>query len=381
MADEAAMRYQPETISHPGEVLLDYLESNGWSQRDLARRSGLTPKTISEICNGKAPITPPTALAFEKVFGRPAHLWLNLQRQYDESAARRRVSAKLPFWESWAKRFPFEQMKRCKLIEPEGDNAADSLLKFFGVSSPDSWESVWNASNVAYRQTRKFHTTIEAISAWTRAAELQAAEIETNDFDDKRLVSVLDDLRGHTRVPVNEAGPAVEALCDTAGVAVVWVPELTKTGISGCARWLSDRKAMVALTLRYKTDDQIWFTFFHEIAHILLHRKQHSFILDNAETDLSDAIVDPQMQRNEEEANRFAADTLIPPQTLVEFIRGGSFTSDSINQFADSLSIAPGIVVGRLQREKLLAPHQGNRLKRRFEWNFDREESGESRSR
>src|SRR5678815_810259 len=72
--------YTPQEIPHPGEVIANYLEEHGWAQRELARRTGLTPKTISEICNGKAPITPPTALALERAFQRPAHFWLNLQR-------------------------------------------------------------------------------------------------------------------------------------------------------------------------------------------------------------------------------------------------------------------------------------------------------------
>jgi addiction module HigA family antidote len=377
MDSDARREYEPATVLHPGETVAEYLEFNGWSQRDLARRAGLTPKTISEICAGKAPISPTTALAFEKVFRRPAHLWLNLQRQYDEAEARRRVFAKLSHWETWAKRFPFHEMIKRKLIEPGEEQRVDALLRFFGVSSPDSWQSVWQATNVAYRQTRKFQTTPEAISAWTRAAELQAADIETQDFDEKRLRNLVKDLRPFTREHIKEAGPEIESLCARVGVAVAWVPELTHTGISGCARWLTERKALIALTLRYKFDDQIWFTFFHEIAHILLHRKRHSFIVDNAEKDLSDSTVDPQMQRDEEEANRFAADTLIPPDALVQFIRGGTFTSDAICQFADTLAIAPGIVVGRLQREGVLRHSQGNALKRTYDWNFGVDQTSE----
>lgn len=378
MADEMDIqRYQPDTFTHPGETVVDYLETNGWSQRDLARRAGLTPKTISEICNAKAPITPPTALAFEKVFGRPAHLWLNLQRQYDEAQARQRVAAKHPAWESWARRFPFEEMKRCKLLEHRGEHRIDALLTFFGVSSPETWESVWKAANVAYRQTRQFHTTAEAISAWTRAAELQASDIATRDFDEVRARDLVGDLRSLTRDPIDQAAPAIESLCADAGIAVVWVPELTRTGISGCARWLSERKALIALTLRYKTDDQIWFTFFHELGHILLHRRRREFIIDNAATDLADSTVDPQMQREEEEASRFAADALIPPEDLFEFMRVGVFTSEVINQFADRLNIAPGIVVGRLQRDGVLRHQQGNALKRKYAWNLNREGTDE----
>src|SRR5436853_4794980 len=89
-SDQQRITFEPKAVPHPGKTVVEYLDFHGWSQRDLARRTGLTPKTISEICNSKSPITPTTALAFEKAFQRPAHLWLNLQRQFDEVEARRR---------------------------------------------------------------------------------------------------------------------------------------------------------------------------------------------------------------------------------------------------------------------------------------------------
>ncbi len=74
------------------------------------------------------------------------------------------------------------------------------------------------------------------------------------------------------------------------------------------------------------------------------------------------------MQKDEEEANRFAADTLIPPDALSSFIKPGTFSNEAILRFAMELDIGPGIVIGRLQREGLLAYHQGNALKRKFNW-------------
>jgi len=53
-SDQQATLIQPTAVPHPGEILVDYLEFHAWAQRDLARRTGLTPKTISEICNGKS---------------------------------------------------------------------------------------------------------------------------------------------------------------------------------------------------------------------------------------------------------------------------------------------------------------------------------------
>lgn len=370
MDNDTRQAYEPTTVAHPGEAVVEYIEFNGWSQRDLARRTGLTPKTISEICNGKAPITPTTSLALEKVFQRPARFWLSLQQHFDEAEARHRAAAKMDEWKEWVGKFPLAEMKRYGWLEIEGtkQSKVDALLSFFGVSSPDSWKSVWQANNVAYRQTRKFRASDEAISAWVRATELITAslEIEVKEFDEELLRSSLDEMRHQTRKRPEKGIPEIQALCAAAGVAVVWVPELPHMGVSGCARWLSDKKALIALTLRYKWDDQVWFTFFHEIAHILLHKKELGFVLDNAAEDLMDRVVDPQMQRKEEEANRFAADTLIPPDSLFRFIQNGDFSNRSLHTISEELSIGPGIIVGRLQREGLLKHHEGNALKQRF---------------
>ena len=72
---QTSIPFTPAVV-HPGEIVSEYIEFHGWTQRDLARRTGLTPKTISEILNGKAPVMPATALALEKVLRRPAHFWL-----------------------------------------------------------------------------------------------------------------------------------------------------------------------------------------------------------------------------------------------------------------------------------------------------------------
>jgi len=368
-SDQQASVLQAAAIPHPGEVVADYLEFQGWAQRDLARRTGLTPKTISEICNGKAPITATTALALEKVLQRPAHFWLNLQREFDEAEARNYALAKSNQWVEWARKFPLKEMQKLRFLDA-GKSEVDTLLNFLGVSSPDSWNAVWCASDVAYRQTRKFTTSVESISAWVRETEIIAAELHTTNFNEQVLRSSITELRHLTRTRADEVMEPIQKICAAAGVAVVWVPELPHCGISGCARWLSDKKALIGLTLRYKTDDQMWFTFFHELGHVLLHRKKRSFVLDNAAGDMSDQVIDPEMQQYENEANQFAGDTLIPPIALGEFLKKKNFSSESILDFAEAIGIGPGIVVGRLQHERLLARHQGNGLKQKLNWQF-----------
>jgi hypothetical protein len=203
-----------------------------------------------------------------------------------------------------------------------------------------------------------------------RETELVAEQIDTAPFDEARLRSSIGELRRLTREKADYILDPVQSICAGFGIAVVLVPELPHCGISGSAQWLSDKKALIGLTLRYKTDDQFWFTFFHELAHILLHRKKRAFIVDNAADDLSDRVIDPEMQGYEAEANQFAADALIPPAAFSEFLRTRDTTNDAIHNFAEAIGVGPGIVVGRLQHEGILKAFQGNTLKQRLNWHF-----------
>ncbi len=288
--------------------------------------------------------------------------------------------AKAWTWAAWADSFPIKEMMRLKFSLPTADSAAEAVLRFFGVSSPDAWQASWGDFSVQYRQTQKFDIHKLALAAWVREAELIAEQIPLEEFDETKLRASLDELRGLTAGDVQQGLDRAQAICASFGVALVLVPELPGTRISGCARWLDDKHAMVGLTLRYKWADQLWFTFFHELAHILLHRTRRIFVVDNAADHMGDNIVDPDMADDEEEADRFAADTLIPPDALAEFLRhtAKGLTNEQYNAavkgLAKSLGIHPGIVIGRLQHDKVLERWQGNKLKEPLKWGFATEE-------
>ncbi len=76
---------EPTCFPHPGEIVTEYLEFHGWSHNDLANRLGLKRNEVHKICSGRASIGPDTALRLERVFQRPAHLWLSLQKQFDST--------------------------------------------------------------------------------------------------------------------------------------------------------------------------------------------------------------------------------------------------------------------------------------------------------
>ena len=63
-------------------TILDFLDSFGWTQNDLADVTGFSLKSINQLINNKQGITTETAITLEKVFGSPAEFWLNVDAKY-----------------------------------------------------------------------------------------------------------------------------------------------------------------------------------------------------------------------------------------------------------------------------------------------------------
>jgi len=209
---------------------------------------------------------------------------------------------------------------------------------------------------VTYRRSSVFTTSFKSIASWLRIGELEAADIDTHPFDKASLRRSLDKIRDLTSLDPSEFEPRMKQLCCEAGVALVFVPELPGTRISGATRWLSPEKALIIQSLRYRKDDHFWFTFFHEAAHILLHGK-HAIFIDEEAKDVSD---------EEARADAFAANHLIPRARYNKFVRIRPISRTKVVSFAKELGIAPGVVVGRLQHDEVVPFSWFHDLKRTF---------------
>ena len=77
---------------HPGKVLKElYLAPLDLTITKAAQGLGVTRKTISDIVNERAGISPEMALRLAKAFGGSAQSWLSMQRNYDLTRAQVRV--------------------------------------------------------------------------------------------------------------------------------------------------------------------------------------------------------------------------------------------------------------------------------------------------
>lgn len=355
MATSSPSGWQPDWVVPPGEILLEALQDRDMTQSELAQRLGRPLKTVNEIIRGKAAITAETAIQLERALGISASFWTNLETQYRDALARQHALAELETQASWVDRFPVADLIRYRLIERGPTKAATlaNLLSWLGLSSPDAFDRLTGAA--AYRASPAFTASPEAVTSWLRWGETQAATIKALPFDAQRFRESLDEIRPMTRKePFAQVFVRVQALCAQAGVVVVLTPELKGTHLSGAARWIGSR-ALIQLSLRHKSDDQFWFTFFHEAGHTLSGRRHRDFV-DSADDDTSDA--------DEESANQFARDVLLPPDDYRRFVAVGDFGVTAVRTFAEQQAIAPGIVAGRLERDRHVGPAQLRRLKK-----------------
>ena len=78
---------------HPGEsVRFDCIEATNLTVSEAAQHMQVSEQQLSDICQGRAPITAEVAIRLDMAFGGTAETWLALQSAYDLAQARRQAN-------------------------------------------------------------------------------------------------------------------------------------------------------------------------------------------------------------------------------------------------------------------------------------------------
>ncbi|MXI87037.1 helix-turn-helix domain-containing protein [Sphaerochaeta halotolerans] len=329
-------QFTPDYAVAPGETLAEVLENLSMTQKECAKRCGLTEQSIIRIIKGSQPITYETADRLEMVTGVPSRMWNNLELQYQEQ--RRKIKQKEAYEQSihWLNGIPTKELIAQGVLDSSASKAdmVGETLRFYGVASVDAWEDVWMDPKVAARRSACFETNIGAASAWIRLGELQAQDIVCAPFNVDCFRTALEEIR---KLTISEPAlflPKMKELCAACGVAFVMVKEMKKVPWNGASKWLSPSKAMILVSLRGRAEDLFWFSFFHEAYHILHGEKKRLYIAEERSTD-----------KQEQEADRFAANILIPEaynKTISQIV-----SKEDVLAIAKQLGVSSGIVAGR----------------------------------
>jgi HTH-type transcriptional regulator / antitoxin HigA len=333
---------------HPGEMLQEKIEELEMSIKELALRTDKPEKSIIEVLQGQASITPDLAVRLENVLTIPAQYWLRLQRVYDEYLVRKHRTKELEGSEDWAKMFPVKDMVAKGMIEPSADSltSIQTLLSFFKINSPNAWSNFYLESKLptSFRISLSHTAQPHAISAWLRAGEIQAEKQIVQPFDKKELRRRLPELKAILIKAEPSFFADMQAVCAQSGVNLVFTPSLKGSPANGVTRWIND-KPLIQLSDRYQRYDGLWFTFFHEIGHVLLHGKKEVFL------EFEKGKYQGQDDIKEAEANDFAARTLLSLAHENELLSQKQIKVSDIDRFALKFGTHPSIIVGRLHHK------------------------------
>jgi len=345
----------------PGEYLEEVLEDMGLNQAELARRMGRPAQAVNEIIKGEKAITPETSIQLEKVLGVPAYIWSNLESEYRLIIASQVESENAKKEETLLANFPYLELSKLKLVEKTRNplTKVQSLRRFFGVSSLFNLKGVKEFSP-AFRQSTNNEINHEALASWLRAGVVISNHIECDTYCRDTLLSRIPDIRLLTlKNDPSKFFPELKLILQQCGIALVMIPHFKKTYTTGATFWVKKSKGVIMMSLRGGWADIFWFSLFHELGHILLHDKRHTFLENGSHSS--------EWEKQETEADRFSQITLIPEKEFNEFKLVGDFSHPSICSFSKNISIAPGIIRGRLQHEKLVS-YKSHVGRIRYKW-------------
>jgi HTH-type transcriptional regulator / antitoxin HigA len=352
----SSQEFHPDWTSAPGDTIGDILGERGLSLSEFAERLGRTPQDATDLLEGRATITIGTARRLEQVLGGSVEFWMSRDFQYRQDVARLHEADM-----EWLAELPVGDMIKFGWLRPmpHPSEETEACLRFFGVPSVQAWRQTYADLQrmVVFRKSSAFDSRPAAVAAWLRQGEIEGGATKCGQWDQRLFREALSDVRPLTRERNPRTFiPKLQQLCAAAGVAVVVVRTPNGCRASGATRFLSPDKAVLLLSFRYLSDDQFWFSFFHEAGHLVLHGDR--LFLEGAGTPATS---------EEREANDFAAHALVPTD-FEQALLGLPLDGRAAIKFARKIGVSPGIVVGQLQHHGKITYRQLNNLKRRFEW-------------
>lgn len=335
-------------IIHPGETLKEVLDDREITQRELALRTNVTEPHVSAIIKGRKALSVSFAKKLEYALSIDASFWINLQANYekeladyeeynhisgDELAILSRLKDVIAY------------MKSRKLIDPqaEGSMLVIELRKLLQISDLTRIPEI--SQSGAYRLSSSYNVDTFVLFTWLRVADLVAnAQDEKPSLNVNHLKKILPYLRSLTSYDTRTIHKELRASLADCGIRFAVVMHVTGAPVQGVIKRNGDGTISLIMTLRRKFADIFWFTFFHEIGH-LLHNDIKHLLIDY------EGVLDEMEAR----ADRFAADLLLPLSSYDSFVEEADFSLSAIKRLCEALDIPVFILIGRLQRDGHIA--------------------------
>jgi hypothetical protein len=255
---------------------------------------------------------------------------------------------------------PLKDMHNFGWLRDFAGEPEDEAIKGFFEDTPGAWiqSGPALAEQVRFRTSFAHRSNPAAVAAWLRQGVRAARRVPCAPWNPEALRAALPAIRALLRIKKPASFfPRLVEIGQTCGVAIVFVRTPTGCRASGAIHFESTGKAILQLSFRYRSDDHFWFTVFHEIGHLLLHPTSRLFVEGQ----------DYEITEEESEANRFAADILVPAE-FEDDLKAVPRDFRAYARLAKRIGVSTGVLVGQMQNRGLLKHEQMNFLKERYDW-------------
>lgn len=328
----------------PGDFLAEELEARHWSQSDFAQILGRPAQFVSEIVAGKKEITRESAVQIGAALGAGPEYWLGLQDSYllwkqSQDDSRRKDLDDVRLRARMNELAPVALLRKRGLIKgatlPE---QAHELIALFQLKDIEDEPQFLAAA----RRSNRDEDPTPTQKAWLACARKAAQELDVEQFDRQGLENLASQLSRIVADP--EEFSSLPARFAAVGVRLVYVEAFPGSKLNGASFLLKDDPAhpVIALSGRGKRLDMVLFTLLHEVAHILLgHVSPERLVIDE----------DGNQNPMEDEADSRAGEWQVPRElpTPPPAVRSGWIRTQ-----AERMGVHPVVILGRLQREKLV---------------------------
>lgn len=351
-----------ELLVHPGETVKEVLDEKEMSQEELAIRTGYSPKHISEVVRGKKDISSEFANRLEYALGIHAGFWMNLQSNYDKEVFKINSLNNIDEKEFSILKELKEVIKFCeeeKIIECNSKKEITilNMRKFLNLNNLCSIPSL-PIQQVAFRGSKTNKVNIYVLYAWQKMCEYFTNKIKINSiYDIEKLKTKYEDIKQTMFLPANDMVSELKKIFAECGIVFEVVQHFTGAPVQGFIQ-KKKNKVILCMTIRQAFSDIFWFTLFHEIGHLI-------------NDDFANQYIDYQFNesKEEEEADRFARNTLINENDYNIFIKNGNININKIKEFANSQHVIPGIVIGRIQKDINNYSYM-TKYRERYKWGY-----------
>ena len=241
------------------------------------------------------------------------------------------------------RQFPYKEMiKRNWFTVPLGGNPLEKVKEYFLNAAGPQFATAYHRKKMRSGNVPNEY----ALLAWQarileRARDL-TERVELTEFElDDRWLSKLVSLTKR-----KDGAKQASQLLAKKGIVLVIERHLPGSYLDGAAMLGDAERPIIGLTLRHDRLDNFWFVLLHELGHVFQH------LFDGRRFDFFDEEGRSETDSIELEADKFALNTLIPEELWDRCLSRFALSEEAVRIDADNLGIDPGIIAGRIRKER-----------------------------